>query len=1027
MTKWTEEQQLAIDKEGQNIIVSAGAGSGKTAVLTERVIRKIKSGININNLLILTFTNKAAAEMKDRIRQALNKNNDLKNQLDYIDSSYITTFDSFSLSIVKKYSYLLNVSNNINIADSSIIYLETKKIIDDIFDRKYKEKNEDFLKLINDFTLKKDDDIKKHILDINRSLDLKYDKIEYLNNYLDTYYSSNNIDKLINDYNELLTSQVKDIDYLLTEFSYYVDSDFFTKFKEAFNNLFESKDYKSIKANIEVTLPRMPNGSSDEAKDTKEKIGKTILSIKKLVEFNDIDELKETLISTKPYAKTIIDIIKELDERLYEVKQELNIYDFIDVSKMGIKILKENKNICDELRDSFKEIMIDEYQDTSDLQEEFISLIANNNVYMVGDIKQSIYRFRNANPYLFKEKYDNYSNNKGGFKIDLTKNFRSRGEVINSINGLFSLIMTDLMGGADYKKTHQMIPGNDVYNGIAKTNQPNDLEIYNYEYDKTLGYSKEEIEIFFIAQDIKNKINNKYQIYDKRLDKLRDVQYKDFTILLDRSTNFDLYKKIFQYFSIPLTKNTATNITEENEIILIKNIIKLLINRKENNYDVEFNYAYTSIARSYLFEMNDQEVFDKVINKDYKSNLIDIIDSIVVDMDRLSLVELIYEIINKFDFYSKFILIGDINNRINRITSIIEIFDNLSGINYSIYDVYDYLNELIEDEYKIEVKEQDVIDNSVGIMTIHASKGLEFPICYYASLHSEFNKSDIKDRFLFNNKYGIITPYFKEGIGSTFVKELVKDQYNFEDKSEKIRLFYVALTRAREKMIIVTSFNEKRVFDIKKSNNFLDMLKYSKDYLGNYIKDFDVNDLNLTRDYNLIKQTNYKNLIKPCNDKINIKELEIDNSEINKEHISKETHTLLGKDVKEKMIFGTKMHEILELIDFKNPDYNLLDIDDYYKGKIKDFISQINIEKVKNIYKEYEFLYEENQNIYHGIIDLILEYDDSISIIDYKLKNVDDENYVKQLNSYKDYLSTKSNKKIDIYLFSIIDGTLNKI
>ena len=127
------------------------------------------------------------------------------------------------------------------------------------------------------------------------------------------------------------------------------------------------------------------------------------------------------------------------------------------------------------------------------------------------------------------------------------------------------------------------------------------------------------------------------------------------------------------------------------------------------------------------------------------------------------------------------------------------------------------------------------------------------------------------------------------------------------------------------------------------------------------------------------------------------------------------------------MIFGTKMHEILELIDFKNPDYNLLDIDDYYKGKIKDFISQINIEKVKSIYKEYEFLYEENQNIYHGIIDLILEYDDSISIIDYKLKNVDDENYVKQLNSYKDYLSTKSNKKIDIYLFSIIDGTLNKI
>ena len=1027
MTKWTEEQQLAIDKEGQNIIVSAGAGSGKTAVLTERVVRKVKSGININNLLILTFTNKAAAEMKDRIRRELNKNEDLKDQLDYIDSSYITTFDSFSLSIVKKYSYLLNISNNINIADSSIIYLETKKIIDDIFDRKYTEKDENFLKLINDFTLKKDDDIKKYILSINKSLDLKYDKIEYLNNYLNDYYSSNNLDKLINDYNELLISQIKDIDYLLTEFSYYVDSDLFTKFKDTFINLFESKDYKCIKANIEVSLPRMPNGSSDEAKDTKEKIVKTLLNIKKLVEFNDIDELKEMLLLTKTYVKVIIDIIKELDERLYKVKQELNLYDFIDISKMGIKILKENKNICEELRDSFKEIMIDEYQDTSDLQEEFISLIANNNVYMVGDIKQSIYRFRNANPYLFKEKYDNYFNNNGGFKIDLTKNFRSRKEVVNNINELFSLIMTDLMGGADYKKTHQMIPGNNVYDGIAKTTQSNDLEIYNYAYDKTLGFSKEEIEIFFIAQDIKKKIDDKYQIYDKKLDRLRDVQYKDFTILLDRSTNFDLYKKIFQYFSIPLTKNTATNLTEENEIILIKNIIKLLINRKENNYDVEFNYAYTSIARSFLFEMDDQEIFDNITNKKYDSKLLDVVDSIVENIDKLSLVEIIYEIINKFDFYSKFILIGDINNRINRITSIIELIENLSSINYSIYDVYDYLDELIEDEYKIEVKEQDVISNSVGIMTIHASKGLEFPICYYASLHSEFNKSDIKDRFLFNNKYGIITPYYKEGIGTTFVKELVKDLYNNEDKSEKIRLFYVALTRAREKMIIVTSLDDKRVFNIKKANNFLDMLRYSKDCLARYIKDFNVNDLNLSKDYNLIKHNNYQDLIKTSNDKLDIKELEIDNSELNKEHISKETHTLLAKDVKDKMLFGTKMHEILELIDFKNPDYSVLDIDDYYKDKIKTFISQIDIDKVENVYKEYEFLYKDNNSIYHGIIDLILEYKDSISIIDYKLKNVEDENYIKQLNSYKDYLSIKTNKKIDLYLFSILSGTLNKL
>ena len=146
---WTNEQLLAINEEDKNIIVSAGAGSGKTAVLTERVIRKLRSGININNLLILTFTNKAANEMKDRIRIAINNDDNLKHQLDLIDSSYITTFDSFSLSIVKKYSYLLNISKDIKIADKTTLYLETKKIIDNIFDRLYKEKDSDFLNLID--------------------------------------------------------------------------------------------------------------------------------------------------------------------------------------------------------------------------------------------------------------------------------------------------------------------------------------------------------------------------------------------------------------------------------------------------------------------------------------------------------------------------------------------------------------------------------------------------------------------------------------------------------------------------------------------------------------------------------------------------------------------------------------------------------------------------------------------------------------------------------------------------------------
>ena len=1027
MPNWTTEQQLAINKENTNIIVSAGAGSGKTAVLTERVLRKLKNGVNINELLILTFTNKAAFEMKNRIRKAITKQKSIINQLDYLDSSYITTFDSFTLSIVKKYSYLLNLGKNVTIADSSTIYLEKKRILDDIFDKLYLEKNEYFYKMLDDFTIKKDDDIKKYILDINDRLDLKYDKISYLDKYLNDYYSDTNLFYLTNLYVGLLKKKIMEINNLLTIFSNYVDGEYFIEFKKSLSPLINSGSYIDIKNNLDIKLPQMPRGSEEIAKEYKKIITDIIKELKELTFYSSFDQLLSSLSSTKDYVRIIIDIIKELDCRLISFKESLNIYEFTDISKMAIRILEENENVRLELKNSFKEIMIDEYQDTSDLQDMFISMIEKNNVYMVGDIKQSIYRFRNANPYLFKNKYDNYSKNIEGFKIDLTKNFRSRMEVIDNINLIFNLLMTDEVGGADYKATHKMIFGNNSYLEEGKTQQQYDFELYNYEYDKESKFSKEEIEIFFIAQDIKKKVEEKYKIFDKDEKILRDANYGDFAILLDKSTNFDLYKNIFQYFNIPMTKYNSTNITEEIEIVLIKNILKLLICRKNNNYDVEFRYAFTSILRSYLFEYSDQEIFDLVTQKNYNCSLMKIIDSIVVNIDSLSLKEIIYEIIDKFEFYDKSILMGDVKNRINRLTSIIDIFDDLSNLNYTIIDACSYLDELIESQYKLEVKELDIIPNSVKIMTIHASKGLEFPICYFASLHSRFNIRDLNEKFMYNEKYGIITPYFNEGIGKTFVKNLVKDNYINEEISEKIRLFYVALTRAKEKFIIVTSLQDKIITDIKDSRSFLDMLTFVKDEIKPYIKSIDINTINLSHDYNLIKKNNYKKTIPKTNEIIKINEINIDNGLENKERISKTINELLNKETIENMKKGTEIHQILELIDFKNPNIDYLNISNFYKLKIKEFISLVDTDSIINVYKEYEFYYQDNENIYHGIIDLILEYSNCIWIVDYKLNNIDDKNYIKQLNKYRDYVSLKTNKKIEIYLFSIISGTLTKV
>ena len=227
MPRWTIEQETAINECGQNIIVSAGAGSGKTAVLTERVIRKLKSGVSIKNLLILTFTNNAAHEMKDRIRRSIKKEaeNDinLKKELDYIDNAYITTFDSFALSIVKKHHYLIDIGNDISIIDSSIIDLKKEEILEDIFEENYKNNNTLFLKLVDLLCVKDDKKLKELILNINSKIDLLENKNEYLDNYIDNYYNDNFINSIVSDYTNLLLEKINTIKKLLISLSSEVD------------------------------------------------------------------------------------------------------------------------------------------------------------------------------------------------------------------------------------------------------------------------------------------------------------------------------------------------------------------------------------------------------------------------------------------------------------------------------------------------------------------------------------------------------------------------------------------------------------------------------------------------------------------------------------------------------------------------------------------------------------------------------------------------------------------------------------
>lgn len=1018
MSKWTNEQEQAITQTGTNIIVSAGAGSGKTAVLTERTIRKLLNGGNINRLLILTFTNAAAGEMKDRIRKAI-KEAGLKEQLNYIDSAYITTFDSFALSLVKKYHTLLGLSPNISIMDNSIEVLKTNEIIDEIFENMYGDEN--FEKLINDFCIKSDDNIKEIVKEISKKLDLIPEKKLYLENYINTHFNDEFIDNEINKYLRIIISTKDSINEPYKELIARVNS----KFIETFNlePILNSNTYDEIKTNISlIGSPRKNKECLEDYKIYKDEISSIIKRLKDLTRFENIEEMKESLLSTKPYIIAISNIINEFDDKFNKYKKENDLYTFADIALMAIKILKENEDIKEELKNSFDEIMVDEYQDTSDIQEEFISLIANNNLYMVGDIKQSIYRFRHANPYIFRNKYKDYSNNDGGIKIDLLKNFRSREEVLNNINLIFNLIMDENIGDAEYKESHQMNFGNKSYIEECKTDQNNDMEILTYNPKEIEDFSNDEIEAFTICYDIKDKIENKYLVVDRETKKLRECKYGDFAIIMDRGTSFDLYKKIFEYVGIPILQIKNEKLTLGDDLTVLKNLINLIVKINLNEIDEDFKYYFTSVSRSYLFKTSDEDIFDIIkSNRYYETNLYKKCKEI--NIFEISNLDLLNKIIEEFNYYEKLITIGNINESMIKIDYLKDLSINLSNIGYTPIDFAKYLSDML-DNGSIEYSLNSDNSNTVKILNIHKSKGLEYSICYFSGLFKRSNDEDKKAKFIVDSKYNIITPYIDDGIKQTILKDLLLDIENKESISEKIRLFYVALTRTREKFIIVCpldkdgeGYNTLVPDSIRLSyNKISDMLESIIPVLLPYIKDIDFNKVILTKDFEKIKSYNYKKGLKNVDTKIEKIRNNIEYEVLNESRFSKVTNKLITKDEYNNMKEGTKLHYLFETEDFKNSS----------NPYILNFIKHIDLNYI-NCFKEYEFIYEQNNEVKHGFIDLMLEYDNHIDIIDYKMKNITDENYLKQLNGYKEYIESITKKKVDIYLYSILDNNLQKL
>ncbi|MBR4619098.1 MAG: UvrD-helicase domain-containing protein [Bacilli bacterium] len=1031
--RWTDEQMQAINVEGNNVIVSAGAGSGKTAVLTERVLRKVKDGISINQLLILTFTKAAAKEMKDRIRRALKKEGYLE-QLKLIDSSYITTFDSFSLSVVKKYHTYINVDKNIKITDQTIIDIRKKEILDKIMNKKYQEGQNSFGNLVTHFALKDDTELKRMILSVNSKLDLKYDKKEYLKHYEENLYSEKSVNSSVNEYLDIIKEKQEGIKELVNEISSYLEGDTLEKFNIELNKIINCSSYDSLKQAVDsFVMPRKNKSYTTEAVVLKDEIKSLITDLKDLLIYKDLNEIKNSIILSRDDTLEIVDIVLRLNDEFEDIKQKEGLYDFNDISHLAIKLVKENSEVRDELKYSFQEILIDEYQDTSDTQELFINEIANHNVYMVGDIKQSIYRFRNANPYIFKEKYDTYSkDNNKGIKIDLNKNFRSRFEVLDNINLIFSSIMTDDIGGANYIKDHKMIFGNKSYSEEGNTTQGYNMKVLTYEEGN--DYSNAVKEAFIIGNDIKTKVLNHYKIFDKDKKELRDACYSDFAILLDVKKNFVLYKQIFEYLNIPLLLYSDTDLVLSDDIYVLKNLVKFILLIHDNDYSVNFKYCYMSLARSFLFNYSDSDIFDTFKDNSFKeSQIYKLALKISSKVDFLPLEELFYEILEVFNYDEKILSTTDIQEKEKRIEYFTNLLSDFSNKGYTLYDLSYYLEQVIENELSIKYKPFQESVNSVKIMSIHTSKGLEFPICYFAGFDNRFNQMDLKEKISFDNNYGIMLPQIDEETIPTIRMKLFRIKSKREDISERIRLFYVALTRAKEEIILVTKEQDDDVLlhdvvsNVKKDKyisfgsiiqSIISLLKpyqeLKKDveYTNDYLYSFKDNDLELFKE-----------------DKISVKPLEFNIQNKEESHFSKTHISLIEKEEKEIMEVGTKIHQILEEIDFKNPNLDNLDINSFMKNKISKFLNSDIIKNNINskMYKEYEFITDSDDEMKRGIVDLIIENNDEVIIIDYKLNNVLDDAYVKQLNGYKEQIGKIINKPIKLYLYSIIGESFEEV
>ena len=877
-------------------------GSGKTAVLVERIINKvINEDVDIDKILVVTFTNAAASEMRERVLDAIYKkleeNPDdvkLQRQITLLNKASICTIHSFCLDVIRNNFYEIDTSANFRIGDTAEIEMLKNDVLEELFEEKYLQEDKGFIKLIETYTdYRGDEKLQELVLNIYKYIQSNPFPEKWINEKVEDFNIDVNEDFSKTIWGKVILENVKSeieamllkLENIKRETLKYSELDKFSGvLQEDINNLKGIKldnwdiAYESINSVSWTKWPvdkKVTLDLKNEAKEIRDQIKK---------DFNTLNigytskEANEDIASMYGILEELRKLIIEFSTKYAEAKRERNIIDFNDIEHFALQILVGKKSdsedkavdeipseVAKKYIDKFEEILIDEYQDSNLVQEKILTSISRgNNIFMVGDVKQSIYKFRQARPELFLEKYSTYALKSvqnvesKGIKIQLFKNFRSRRNVLEVTNQIFENIMSEKLGNVEYNNEEYLNYGADYpkpeeninMEGIAELNiiDLKEKEDEDEEQEETERIENSVLEARFVAKKIQALLNSDYQVYDKKVG-YRKIRAKDICVLL-RATSVlaPIYEKEISELNIPVFSDSSNTYLESMEVETIMSLLKVIDNPMQD-------IPLVTVLRSNIFGFTDNDLIEiRLCDKkcsfyesmlkariSVNSNLRHKIDETIDKIEKWKkeekytpLNEFIWKLYLETGFLNYVSLLPNGNLRQANLKMLFEKAKQYEKASFK--GLFNFINFI--DKVKTnsgDLSSAKIIgenDDVVRIMSIHKSKGLEFPVVFLSSTGRKFNLRDLNTPILLHQDMGFGPQYIdseKKIEYSTLAKEAIRIAAKKETISEEMRVLYVALTRAKEKLII-TGISKDAEKALNEKEKMLSMVRRNDAY-----------------------------------------------------------------------------------------------------------------------------------------------------------------------------------------------------